>query len=177
MKVDEVLSESWDIFLKNFVALIIGSLVVGIGSLLIITAPPLLFGLYGMALKGIRGEEVEIADVFDGFNYFVKSWVFLIVAGLLLMLGLVLLVVPGLVIGVLMIYAVPLILIEDLGAVEGIQKSIDLAKRNFKFSLILAIVVVGISIVGGVIRIGWILTTPFTALCEVKATEALLAKE
>jgi len=72
------LKKAFDGFVANIVAYIVGALIVAIGSIFIITAAPLVYGLYTMVLKGTRGEKVEIKDVLYGFSsgsIFIRSWI------------------------------------------------------------------------------------------------------
>jgi len=72
------LKKAFDGFVANIVAYIVGALIVAIGSIFIITAAPLVYGLYTMVLKGMRGEKVEIKDVLYGFSsgsIFIRSWI------------------------------------------------------------------------------------------------------
>lgn len=66
MEIEKLLKDSWEIFQKNIVAFIVGTLIAGIGSILIVTIAPLFYGVTYMAVKGIKGETVEIGDVFAG---------------------------------------------------------------------------------------------------------------
>jgi len=70
--------KAFDVFVANIVAYIIGALIAAFGSFFIITAAPLMYGLYTMILKGTRGEKVEIKDVLYGFSsgsIFIRSWI------------------------------------------------------------------------------------------------------
>ncbi len=170
MKVEDILDDCWLVFKENWVSYLIATGIVAFGSIFIITAPPLIFGLYYMAVKGLNGDDVEIADVFKGFDYLISSWIFVIVAGLLILLGFFLLIIPGLLLLTLLQYAIPLIILKELGATDGIQKSINIGRENFTFTIILAITCFVISAIGGgALRIGWIATMPFTTLCYTKA--------
>ena len=114
MKVEDVVREGFAVFKVSWLSFILASIVVTIGSIFIITAPPLIFGLYHMALKAQRGESVEVFDVLKGFNYFVTSWVLSIVAVIAIVIGLIFLIIPGLVLAVLFMYAIPIALKEEL---------------------------------------------------------------
>lgn len=161
MDIEVLLKDSWDIFKNNIVAYIIGTLVAILGSFFIVTIAPLFYGLAYMAMRGVKGEKVEINDVFEGFNHFVQSWIFMIVSVVLIFIGVMLLVVPGIILLILLIYALPLLVIRDYGAIDAIKESINIAKANFTETIFIFLVAMVISLIGGSIRIGAILTTPF----------------
>ncbi|MCL2549885.1 MAG: hypothetical protein FWE78_02990 [Methanimicrococcus sp.] len=76
------LKNGWEAFKNNIVAYVVGCLIAFIGSILIVTFAPLMYGIYHMAVKGSRGEKVEIGDVLIGFksvNAFIRSWIYWIV--------------------------------------------------------------------------------------------------
>jgi hypothetical protein len=79
--ITEGLKKAFDTFVQNIVAYIVGFIIGFIGICLIITAGPAMYGLYYMAIKGARGEKVEIKDIFYGLssvNAFIRSWIGLI---------------------------------------------------------------------------------------------------
>lgn len=85
------LEKSWDVFKNNAVAYIVGLLIAAIGSCFTfgILSAPLWYGFGYMAIKGSRGEKVEIGDVFYGlrtFREFIRSWVYCIVPALIFLL-------------------------------------------------------------------------------------------
>lgn len=63
MKVEDVLTEGFEIYKKQFAVFIVATAVAVIGSCLILTIPPLFFGLYLMGRKIINNEEVEIKEL------------------------------------------------------------------------------------------------------------------
>ncbi len=177
MKVEDAIKDSWEAFKNGYVAYIIGAGIAVLGSMFIITAAPLLFGLYHMAIKGLKGEEVEIADVLWGFGRFLRSWALLIVGGIIILVGLILLIVPGLVLVVLLQYSIPAIVLTECGAIEGLRKSFNLAKKNFALSILIAATSFVLNFIGWSIWIGWLISTPFTTLLVSRAAMRLMEDE
>jgi|Deesub1362A_J573_1020465.scaffolds.fasta_scaffold00115_64 uncharacterized membrane protein len=165
MKIEDVLKESFEVLKRTWVSMILATMVFAIGSLLIITAPPLLFGIYIMAVKAIRGEEIQVAHIFRGFDFFGTSWIMSILAILAIAVGLVFLILPGLLIAALFIYAIPIAVNERLSAIDSLKKSYILGTSNLSFTIILAIVVWMLGAIGSYTTFGFLLTTPLSVFC------------
>ncbi len=159
-----IFKSSWNVFKDNLVAYIIGTLIAVFGSIFVVTAAPLWYGLTYMAVRGLQGEKVEINDVFEGFNHFVKSWVFVIILIVIITIGYLLLILPGIVLSILTVYAFPLLVIKDYGPMDAIKESIDISKESFVDTLVLVIILAVISSIGGAIYIGFVVTGPITLL-------------
>lgn len=187
MEIEALLKDSWEIFQKNMVAYIVGALITIFGSIIIITSAPLAYGLTYMAAKGARGETVEIADVFAGFkpDKFVQSWILFLIIMIPIFIGFLLLVIPGMIIGivfsVIFLYALPLMVIKDAGAVDALKESLEIAKANLQDTIILVVIVMILNAIGSAIWIGTILTMPFSMILLILAlpmvTSATSAKE
>ncbi len=176
-EIKDVIKKSYKIFIDQFVPLIVGTAIALIGMIFIITIPPLIFGIYYMCAQLAQGKKVQISDVFKGFDYFFTSWGLAIVASFLIIIGLALLIIPGILLIILYQYAIAVAIIEKKGAIESLKRSFAIGKENFTFSVILWILLAIISGIGGVTRIGVLITVPFTALCICIATNKLIAKK
>lgn len=66
------LSHGWEGIKPNLPTFALTTLIVSFLSLvtLSVTSGPFLIGLYYMVFKSLRGEKVQVADVFKGFEYF-----------------------------------------------------------------------------------------------------------
>ncbi|WP_135613008.1 YciC family protein [Methanococcoides sp. AM1] len=177
MDFEGIFRRAWDVFKENIAAYVVATLIAFIGSIFIVTIAPLFYGLAYMAVKGMGGEKVEINDLFEGFNNFVKSWVFFILFAIIVGIGFMFLVLPGIVLSILMIYALPLLVIKGYGVMDSIKESIEISKKNFADTLVLAIILWVISAIGGMIYVGSLLTTPFYFLALVAALEVQMGSE
>ena len=130
---NQTLTKSWDIFKKQYVTLILGTLAAVFLMIFIITIPPLVFGIYFMCSKAASGKKSEISDIFRGFDYFFTSWGMFILAFIAIFIGLILLVLPGIFLMIMFQYAVAIAITEKKGAVKSLSRSYEIAKKTFLF--------------------------------------------
>lgn len=175
------------IFSEKWLAFAAATLIAIVGSMLVITAPPLWFGLYYMVVKAMRGEKPEIGDVFKGFQYFKTSWVYIILVCLIV----VALYLPGFLVMVLgsgklgglllfiamlailvfsltQVYAIPLMVGMNIGVVDAIKKSVEVFKQNLATTIIMGIVVGVLSWILSLIVVGSIVMPTISAAAFTK---------
>jgi uncharacterized membrane protein len=176
--VQDSLRESWEAFKQDAVLYILANLVViavSIVSLGILIAP-LTVGMIDIIRKRRRGEAAAVGDVFSGFSSFGSSFV----AGLIMVLGtlvgLVLLVLPGLVFAFLCAFTFHAIAYRGLGAVDAVKHSVEAVKANALAVAVMMLVALIINAIGGMVWVGNLLTGPFTMLLFTVAYEKLSAK-
>ncbi|MCL4233224.1 MAG: hypothetical protein KJ042_01760 [Deltaproteobacteria bacterium] len=161
--------QGWAGFSKNIVAMIVASLVAGLISMTVILMPPMLAGLSIMGLRAARGEQVEINDVFAGFQKFGRYWgafalMFLIALPVVLLTcG-----IGGLVIGGVYLFSFLLLADRDQTVGEMLSTSWNFFKSDWLMAIVLALTTGLINSVGGSIGIGALVTVPF-GMCVIGA--------
>lgn len=167
------LKNSWNVVKENLVTFIVGLLIAAVGSILIVTIAPLAYGFTSMAVKGARGETIEISDVFAGFNKddFIRSWVYmliyLVIAGILGQIASIL----STIIGILFMFALPLLVIKGYGGIEAITESIEIIKANPVESLVVYAITLVLFVIGMILLgIGVLITGPIATVFLANAT-------
>jgi uncharacterized membrane protein len=128
---------------------------------------------YSGVLDIANGREVSIGSFFKPRNIgnvVIASVIFSLATGL----GLVLCVVPGLIIGSLLMFAVIAVLDRNISGIDGIKTSFNLGKANFGPVLLTFLAVIGTLIVGALLcGVGLLAAVPIVALVEVYAWRKL----
>jgi hypothetical protein len=173
--INEAVKKTLNIFKEQYVVLILGTLVAVLLMMFVVTIPPLIFGIYYMCAQVMKGRKAEVADVFKGFNYFFRSWWLMILAACAVLLGLILLIIPGLLLIVLFQYAIAISILENKSAVESLKKSYAIGKKNFTFSAVVFILMAVLNSLGGMTHIGILITLPLQSLFICIAAKKLAA--
>jgi uncharacterized membrane protein len=118
----------------------------------------------GTLLDIANGEQVEIGSFFKPRN--VGSVVLgALIVGVLVLIGIVLCVLPGLAVAIFTIFTSILIVERNLAPVDAIKTSIDIVKANFVQVLLACVIAGAISAVGyALCGIGLIVAAPVAAL-------------
>jgi len=117
------------------------------GSVLqFIIGGPILVGIWRALLGVVAGRKPDIAMMFQGFDRFLDAFLANLVIGILTMLGFVCLIVPGIILAVMWLFAMPVIAETGLGFWEAMSESVRLTEgyRWRLFLLLLACILVAI---------------------------------
>jgi hypothetical protein len=167
MDIGKILKNGWELFVRDIGPLIVGALIAGVLSVLslLILAGPLFGGLYLMIVRRIReGRPAEFGDVFACFDRFGTLFLAFWGGGLLILLGLALLVVPGLLLITIWVYMFPLVVDKGLSVGEAMSRSKEMVmKGGFWMHFAALLVVCVLTIVASIVTsgVGNLLTVPF----------------
>jgi uncharacterized membrane protein len=148
---------------KNPVTHIVATLLVGIvgGVSAGLLSGPMMVGYMRMVKAEDEGGKAEIADVFKGFDDFVPALLAVLLSSIMVSIGFMLCILPGLLIMALIPTAAYLVAVGEKDGVNAIKRAFAAVKENlfaaFACSLILGIIGSLGSILCGV---GIILTMP-----------------
>ncbi|WP_192348898.1 hypothetical protein [Algoriphagus sp. Y33] len=129
-------------------------------------APPLYTGFFLVANKMSGGEKVTYGDYFMGFNYWMLMFSIWLIGQVLVSLGLILFIVPGIYLAVSYMFAVLFGIFGGFSFWNSLEYSRKLVSRNFWQFFVLAVILVLVNVVpaglpflfpsGGVIFALWI---------------------
>jgi hypothetical protein len=171
-----VWSRTWQLFQAQALTFILASLLVlvlMVVSIGILTGP-LLVGYIELVRKAGRNEPIAVGDVFKGFDFFASSFFASILVGLMVVVGCMLLFLPGLAAALFTLFALHAIAFENRGAIDAIGRSMRLVRDNFVNVLILFILVMIAQSIGGSVLLGTLITFPLSLIVFTVAYERLL---
>jgi len=156
LDIANIIKKAFDLVISDFLVILGVTLLINL--LLLVTAyiplgfllnGPLLGGLYYYFLKRIRGQTTELSDVFAGFNRnFLHLVLSTIVMSILIFLGFLFCILPGIYLAVAWAFTVPLIVdkqIDFWSAMEASRKIVTL--RWFKVFIFSCILLVPILVI------------------------------
>lgn len=158
--------EGWTLYKESFVLLLMTSLVFWALSIisLSILMGPLIAGYMFLFIRTLRGEQVRVGNLFDGFRRFIPILLAFYLTNMLIAIGMFLLIIPGLIFIAYFLFVEVLILDKNLGVFEAMKLNKEMASRrglwNFvglNIALVLLLNLPGILSVG----IGYLLILPY----------------
>ena len=127
---------------------------------------PLWFSIAYMAVKGARGEKVEIRDLlyaFKSVSVYIKSWVAIIVLAVIFTISSIIPIIGPVICSILFTYAVYIyIMVPSEGIVYALTESFNIAKDNLAITIVAIIVIIILNSIGSLFVIGTIITMPIS---------------
>lgn len=172
MDYKSLLERSWSLTLRNIKPLILMTLALGGVAFITvgILGPWLMAGYMQSVLLLIRnGREPKIGDIFSETKLLPPLTGFGLAVVILTFIGFNMLLVPGVLlscgISFICLYLLPLMTDRHFGLTDGLKKSFEIVTGDdIMDHVIVAILFMGISAIGGSIFIGWIFTQPLATL-------------
>ncbi len=168
--VDRVLSDSlqegWRLFSSNLTLFVLASLVyvvLGVLSLGILIGP-LTIGMIHIVRRCQKGKEVQLQDLFSGFSLFVPSALATLVLAILVSIGFVLLVLPGLLLLTGWLFTFHVMERDENGPLEAMASSWRLFKEHAVLVGVTCLLVVVATSVGSAVFFGAVITTPLSII-------------
>jgi hypothetical protein len=152
-------------FKKDVLTHVIAVLLVGIiGNISFgILAGPMMVGYMRMIKIEDEGGKAEIADVFKGFDDFVPALLSVLVGGLLVAVGFMLCIIPGLLIMALVPTAAYLVAVGEKDGVRALKRAWQAVKENLVGSFLCTLILIIIGSLGAILcGIGILITLPIT---------------
>ncbi|GAB4383308.1 MAG: hypothetical protein Kow00121_44950 [Elainellaceae cyanobacterium] len=133
---------------------------------------PLNAGFYIVALKLVKRRATTFSDFFRGFNYFIPLLLASIVTGIFIVLGFLLLLIPGIYLAVAYTFTSPLIIERKMDFWQAMETSRKVVTKQWFSFLWLGILVFFINVAGALAcGLGLLVTVPLTYCTYVAAYE------
>lgn len=163
-QIDQRVKRSWDFFLANAGGLLLGGLIVIVGSILIVPAPWFALNLLQETLECARtGRPVRWQAAYDRPGNLAKSWGLLLAMGIPIFIGYLLLIVPGVLLSLYWFQA-PMLAADGRKVGEALKESglIFRRRRDWAAYFLNWLLIVLLSAVGGITAVAFVLALPFT---------------
>jgi uncharacterized membrane protein len=127
------ISEGWALVkadMGNYVLLALVFLILS-SAVPVILQGPLIAGMHIFTMKKLLGRRAEFADLFTGFNFFVPTLVASLVIGLLVGVGTILCIIPGLVVAAMYKFTYLFIVDKRMDFWPAMQASHEVVKHDY----------------------------------------------
>ena len=122
------------------------SMILNLAGILI--TGPVMAGTYYAFLRMARGEQVSFGMMFEGFQVFVKAFGVFWLMAIAILVGLVLLIVPGVILALGLIPVMFLVLDENLGVVDTLKRAWAMTDGHKGSLFLLILALIGLNILG-----------------------------
>ncbi|WP_416666755.1 hypothetical protein [Egbenema bharatensis] len=150
----------------------IASLINGISTVISI---PLQAGFYVVAFKLVKQRPTTFSDFFRGFNDFLQLFLASLVSGIFIILGFLLLIIPGIYLAVAYSFVVPLVIERKMEFWEAMETSRKVITKQWFAFFGLGVLMFFINLAGAIAcGLGLLITIPLTYCTYTAAYEAIL---
>lgn len=165
------INEGWDLVFSNFweflvISIIYVVVILAASStilLALILAGPLTVGIYYVIFQKMRGNPIQIGDISKGFNFFVAAVLADILISIFVWIGFIFLIIPGIVISALYMFAFPLILEKNLDFWQAMETSRKVVQKNLlEFSVFMFLMWVFLFVGLLLLGVGFLVALPIT---------------
>jgi len=115
---------------------------------LILVYAPLEYGIAYAFLKSVRNEKLEIKDMFEVFQNYLNALLANILTGIIIFIGFIFLIVPGIVFACKLAFVPYLIVDEKMEAIAAVKKSWEMTKGHAGAVFLIGLIAIPISIAG-----------------------------
>ncbi len=173
----EVARETWDTFRREpLLFLIAGLVVIGVSMVTLgILAGPIYVGFFELVRRVRNGEPVAVSVLFSRMDSFISSAVAGTIVLVLAMIGLVVLVVPGLLVIFFATWSPTIIAYERVGGVDSLRASYSLARAFPMHTLALVFAIWILHFLGSMLVVGALIVLPLATIALAIGYERLLA--
>lgn len=167
---NKYLSEGWEIFKKSAGLFILFAVLVFVINAIVpfaglIIGAVLFSGYYMAAVQIDSTGTVKFEDFFKSFDFFLPLFLSGLIGGILVSIGLILLLIPGIWLAIAMSFSYQLIVFEGMDFWESIETSVKIINKKWFSFFLLWLVMIVINIAGAIpFGLGLLITVPFTAL-------------
>lgn len=184
MDLNEHVKRSWNLTLQFIVPLVFSTLIlIGVSVLTLgILAPAATAGyMHSLLLLLREGREPRLQDVFSQMHLFPPLLAFAAASALVTLVGVALLVLPGILVSLAILYAclyvIPLMTDRGLGLVEAVRESWRMARSGSPMDHLLVVIITGgLTAIGGSVIFASLFTQPLATLFLLSTYEEKAAE-
>jgi hypothetical protein len=182
LDIGTILSEAWKLMMRDiglYIAAMASYLAIvlftcGLGFLVY---GPLWAGLMVMGFKALKNEQVAFADAFAGFKIFMPLFLLSIVVFVLVSVGFMLCILPGVYLALAWSFAMPLVIDRKMDFWPAMQLSLQTFNANLGALLVLFVLLYLINALGSSIPLGVLVAQPLCSLSVVVAYTRLFGQQ
>ncbi|HEX9973164.1 MAG TPA: hypothetical protein VGD14_13920 [bacterium] len=164
------ITSGWDLVVSDFGQFVLLSVIylilltIAFSTLIIgfILAGPLTVGFFYIIFNRIRGNPIKIDDIAKGFDFFLAAILADLLISAFTMIGFTFLIIPGIVVSALYMFAFPLIIDKKMDFWEAMETSRKVVMKNiFELSIFMLILYIFLFIGMLSLLVGLIVALPF----------------